>query len=166
MKVNSSRPQRRPECGHTSTDNPQQTFSAISQVSLFPSPNPALPGAMNDGLLVRSLLAESIRKSGKSRETIADDMSRLTGTPVTVRRLNAFTAESREDYHWPAELDRAFCVATGCWDLLRVRVEHAGFRMITEIEWELLELGREYLRQKRANDRVALLEKHLQGVEL
>jgi hypothetical protein len=121
---------------------------------------------MNDAKVVRAALIESIWKSGKSRETIAEQMSILTGTEVTVRRLNAFTAESREDYRWPAELDRAFCTVTGCHELIRCRAELAGFRMITVEESELLELGREYLRQKRANDKVQMLEKRLQGVEV
>jgi hypothetical protein len=121
---------------------------------------------MNDAKVVRAALIESIRKSGKSRELIADQMSVLTGTEVTVRRLNAFTAESREDYRWPAELDRAFCAVTGCYDLIRCRAELAGFRLITESEAELLELGREYLRQKRAAERISLLEKGLSGVEI
>jgi hypothetical protein len=121
---------------------------------------------MNDASLVRAALIEGIRKCGKSREIIADEMSALTGTEVTVRRLNAFTAKSREDYRWPAELDRAFCTVTGSWDLLRRRVELSGFRLITESEAELLELGRQYLRRKRANEEAELLEKRLAGMEL
>jgi hypothetical protein len=33
-------------------------------------------------------------------------------------------------------------------------------------QFELLRLGREYLRQKRANDNVAMIEKRLAGVDL
>ena len=121
---------------------------------------------MNDASMIRAALVEGIRRSGKSREQIADEMSLLTGTEVTVRRLNAFTAESREDYRWPAELDRAFCAVTGCLDLIRCRVELAGFRVISQTEYELLNLGREYLRQRRATDNVSLLERRLAGVEL
>ncbi len=149
-----------------STEIAGQLFAANRQHALFSEGKTLLPGSMNDAQVVRHSLIESIRKSGKSREAIADEMSVLTGTQVTVRRLNAFTAESREDYRWPAELDRAFCEATGCYDLIRTRVELAGFSLITEAEAELLELGREYLRQKRANERVQMLEKRLVGVEL
>ena len=65
----------------------------------------------------------------------------------------------------PAELDRAFCEATGDNTLLSCRAELAGYKMINAIDAELLELGREYLKQKRANEKVAALEMRLRGVE-
>jgi hypothetical protein len=136
------------------------------QQSLFEEASGVVPGSLNDASVVRAALADAIRKCGKSRETLAEEMSRLTGTEVTVRRLNAFTAESREDYRFPAELARAFCAATGNYTLLRNQAEMAGFRVVTKTEFELLRLGREYLRQKRANDNVALIERSLQGVDL
>lgn len=125
-----------------------------------------MPGSMNDAAVVRGVLVDSIRRCGKSREQIADAMSYFTGSEITVRRLNGFTAESADDYRFPAELDRAFCMATSDFRLLRCRVELAGYRVIDATEAELLDLGREYLRQKRACEKVALLEKRLQGIEL
>lgn len=121
---------------------------------------------MNDAGIVRAALVEAIRSCGKSREQLADEISKLTGTEVTVRRLNAFTAESREDYRFPSELARAFCEATGDYSLLQRLAELAGFRLITPTEYDLLRLGREYLKQKRANEAVALIERSLAGMDL
>jgi len=121
---------------------------------------------MNDAGIVRAALVEAIRTCGKSREQLADEMSTLTGTEVTARRINAFTAESREDYRFPSELARAFCEATGDFSLLKRLAELAGFHLVTQTEYELLRLGREYLKQKRANENVALIERSLVGVEL
>jgi hypothetical protein len=110
---------------------------------------------MNDSALVRHVLAESMRRCGKSRQQIAEEMSHLVGRTVTERMLNAFTAESREDHRWPAEFDRAFCAAVGDPWLLRCRAELAGFRVIDPDEATILELGRSYLTRKRAEAEIA-----------
>jgi len=164
--MNSSRTQFPAQSFTSSTDNQGQKTPVNRQRNLFDGASDVVPGSLNDASVVRAALVDAIRKCGKSRETLAEEMSRLTGTEVTVRRLNAFTAESREDYRFPAELARAFCAATGSYALLRNQIEMAGFRVVTETEFELLKLGREYLRQKRANENVALIEKRLQGVDL
>jgi hypothetical protein len=116
--------------------------------------------------MVRAVLIESIRKCDKSRAQIAEDVTFFSGREVTEISLNKFTAESRTDYRWPAELDRTFCRAVGDDTLLRCRAELAGYHVIDSTEAELLDLGREYLRQKRASEKVALLEKRLAGMEL
>lgn len=164
--MKSSRSQSCPIENRVSTENHAQSFAANRQASLFDGRKEVVPGTLNDAGVVRAALIEAIRKCGKSREELADQMSSLTGTEVTVRRINAFTAESREDYRFPSELARAFCLATGDFSLLRRQAELAGFHLVTETEYELLRLGREYLRQKRASSQVEMLEKRLAGVEL
>lgn len=124
------------------------------------------PGSFNDDSLVRGVITASIKRSRKSREEIADRMAILLGVAVTARMLTSFTAESKELHRWPGAWDRAFCEATGDDTLLRCRVELAGFHVVNDTEFELLSLGREYLRQKRASEEVELLEKRLRGVAL
>ncbi len=121
---------------------------------------------MNDAAVVRGILIDSIRKCGKSREQIADEMSLATGTEITVRRLNGYTAESAEDFKFPAELERAFCAATGDYRLLKCHAERSGFQVITTDEAKLLELGRQYLLRKRSEETIAYIERSLQGVDL
>jgi len=121
---------------------------------------------MNDDLLVRGVVTASIKHSGLSREQIADAMSDLLGITVTARMLTAFTAESKELHRWPGAWDRAFCSATRNNDLLKCRAEAAGLLVIGADEIKLLELGREYLRQKRASRSIAQLESDLEGVDL
>jgi len=116
--------------------------------------------------LVRETITDSIKRSGKSREQIADEMTRTLGLQVTSRMITSFTSESKELHRWPGAWDRAFCAAVNDNRLLFCLVEKAGFRVINEAEVDLLELGREYLKQKRANDQVALLERRLQGFDL
>ena len=149
-----------------STDNCERRISGNRQQGLFDRDEEVVPGTINDAAMIRATLTEAIRKSGKSREQIAESMSRLTGTQVTVRRLNAFTAESREDFRFPLELTRAFCMATEDFTLLRNMIEMAGFRVVTKTEFDVLKLGHEYLTQKRATENMRMLEARLAGKEL
>lgn len=133
---------------------------------LFGNGEPPIPGSMNDGEAVRAIITECIRNSAKSREQIADAMSRLTGDRVTLRMMNSYTSEAAEQHRWPSQYTRAFCYVVQDWALLRCIVERAGFYLITQAEAELLELGREYLRQKRASEKVQMLEGRLRGIDL
>lgn len=125
-----------------------------------------LPGIFDDSAVVRGVLVQAIRKCGKSRAQLAEEISFLSGREMSEISLNKITAESRTDYRWPAELDRAFCHATGDDTLLRCRVELAGYKVIRSAEIDLLNLGRELLREKRAAAKAELLERRLRGVEL
>jgi hypothetical protein len=164
--MSSSRSDIRAKQKSASSAKSARFFAAEPQPSLFSGTECALPGSMNDAAIVRGVLVDAIRKCGKSREQIADEMSFYTGSEITVRRLNGFTAESAEDYRFPAELDRAFCTATADFRLLFCRAELAGYTVISAAEVDLLNLGRELLCEKRAAEKAALLEKRLAGVEL
>ena len=94
-------------------------------------------------------------------------MTALLGMRVTEKMLNSYTGESNQTHRWPAAWDRAFCQVTGDDTLLVCRVLATGrLYVITEVESHLLELGREYLRQKRAAEKSELLERRLRDVEL
>jgi hypothetical protein len=115
---------------------------------------------------VRSLVTKIIRDCAKSREQIADEMSFLIGSRITVRMLNSYTSGAAEQHRWPMQFTRAFCHVVQDWSVLRCIVERSGFHLISSAEYELLSLGREYLRQKRATAQIDLLEKRLRGMEL
>jgi hypothetical protein len=68
---------------------------------------------------------EAIRQVPKSRESIADEMTHLSGQPVTVHMINSWTAESHP-HRLPAELLPAFCQATGSVEPLRILAEATG----------------------------------------
>jgi hypothetical protein len=90
-------------------------------------------------------------------------MTFLTGRKVTERMLNGYTAESKEDYLFPAELTRAFCVATGDTRVLHCLAELNGFRVVSSEEAELIELGRAFLKRNEAQETIDLLQKRLHG---
>lgn len=121
------------------------------------------PGSFNDEAVVRGLVTEVIRGSQKSREQIAEEMSVLLGERVTARMLNSYTSEAAEKHRWPAHFTRAFCFTTSDWRLLRCIAERAGFHLIDDNDAELLELGRQYLVRKNADEQIATFERRLLG---
>lgn len=93
-------------------------------------------------------------------------MSTLMGTAVTKRALDSYTSEAADQNRFPLQYTRAFCHATGDWRLLHCVAERSGLRVIDETGQHLLELGREYLREKDAAEKKAALEARLRGVKL
>ncbi len=159
----SSRTQSQPSVPGKSLETSRSNSASNLQQSLFGTP---LPGSMNDELMVRSVLGDAIKRSGKSRPQVAEEMSDLLGLSVTERMLNAFTAESKELHRWPAAWDRAFCHSTCDDRLLICRLQAAGLRAITPQEEKLLDLGRQYLRRKRAEKKISQIENDFDGVDL
>jgi len=159
----SSGPQSRAAAAAPSTEKTKEFSGVVQQLPLPLDRENILPGSLNDSHVIRAVLTEVIRACGKSRAQIADEMSYLVGREVTERMLNGFTAESKEDYRWPAELDRAFCAVTGDTRLLTCRVELHGMHVIDSDEMDLLELGRAFLQRTQAEEKIERLQKRLQG---
>jgi hypothetical protein len=120
-----------------------------------------MPGSLNDESIVRGIVTDAIRKSAKSREIIAEEMSQLVGARVTVRMLNSYTSGAAEQHRWPAQYTRAFCHVVQDWTLLRCITDLSGFHLISVEELDLLELGRQYLKRKSADEQITLLEAKL-----
>ena len=160
--------------------SPAQSAAAASRVSLgnsrgnfhegiqprIPFPPPTAPGTVNDDSLIRSTIGVTVRRCKLSVEQIADAMSTLLDTRITAKMLYSYSASSMEANRLPAAWVRAFCQATGDYRLLRCAAEAAGLVFIEAEDRVLLELGREYLRQKRAAEKLQSLEQTLAGVEL
>lgn len=141
--------------------NKAQKLYRETPQTVIPFPENLLPGSMDDASLVRALVSDAIKLSGKSREQIAEQMSYLTGKEITARMLNCCTAESKELHRWPAEWDRAFCAATNDYRLVRERAQLSGFIVLEKEEAELLELGRSYRAMKLATQTVHEIEHSL-----
>ncbi len=122
--------------------------------------------SMDDGAMIRAIITDAMKKCPLSRAEIAEKMSGLLGRKITERQLNNYAADSRGEYRFPCEFERAFCAAVGDDRLLTCRCKAAGLYVIDHTGWELLELGREFLNRKRATANVANLAKKLSGVNL
>lgn len=159
--MKSSRPQSSTGVPNSSLANSEQSFTGNPQQKLFNAGKELLPGELNDALVIRGVLTDSIKHCAKSRAQIAEEMTYLVGREVTERMLNAYTAESKEDHRWPSELTRAFCAVTGDNRLLRCVVERAGLYVISDEDAALLELGRQYFQKLRATESIASIEQRL-----
>lgn len=159
--MSSSYPEDRAELSPSSLPKFQKKIGNGDQAAL----NFGMP-AENDDAMVRTAISRAIRNSSKSRDQIAEEMTTILGVHVTGSMLNDFTASAKRLCRWPAAWDRAFCAVTGDIDLLICRVRAAGFMVIGSVERDLMELGREYLRRKRADAATAELEQRLREVKL
>lgn len=82
-------------------------------------------GRLNIAGQLSAAIKNAIRNVPKSRETLADEMSELTGERITVGMINNWTADSHP-HEMPGRFDSAFCVVTGDQELIRIKVEAAG----------------------------------------
>ncbi len=141
-----------------------ESFAPVEQPNLFqPS---GYPGSYDDDAVIRGIVSDGIHQSDKSCDQIAGEMGYLLGRKLTGNQLYARCAQSKDNSSWPAAWDRAFCKVTGDDRLLRSRAELAGYKVVTETEGDLLELGRAYLIRKRAAEKMEELETRLREVSL
>jgi hypothetical protein len=106
--------------------------SVTGQMNLFDllSQNKEERAAVQVGRLCVSarLLAAvklALKQAPKSRETIADQMTELSGFDVTVCMINNWCADSHP-HRMPAELLPALCSVTGCTEPIRLIAEASG----------------------------------------
>lgn len=101
-------------------------------IDLFDIPEaPAqAPGALNLSISIRSVLAEAIRASGRGRERIADEMSVLTDHKITKTTLDAWAAESREPWRFPAAFIPAFEIAASTYAVSNFLAQVRGCRLL------------------------------------
>jgi hypothetical protein len=99
---------------------------------------------------IRAAISRAIRACpNKTREMIAEDLSKATGVRVSLRMLNDYTADSRAPYRFPAAWVIPFCEITGDNSLrsalLGPRLEetlHLGERVIKVMGMKTTALGR------------------------
>lgn len=83
-------------------------------------------GTMNIRERLRCCLNRAIKDCGLSRAQIAGEMSHLLGVDVTKTVIDAWTAESKDNYRIPAEYLPAFCRVTESNKPIEIINEAAG----------------------------------------
>lgn len=91
----------------------QSRRAGVYTGDLFEIPVPAnpIPGSMDYRAVVSHLLAKMMAESGMTRFAIAAAVSELVGKEVSKYMLDAYTAESRDEFNGPAWLMPAIEVA-------------------------------------------------------
>lgn len=120
-----------------------------------------LPGTFNDDAVTRGLLAEAIKKSGVSREQIAERMAWLLSTKVTADMLNNFTADGKAAHRFPFAWSRAFCESTGDWRLLQYIAEQSNFLLLNKEDAEVVTLGEQVIERERAETEVKRIARNI-----
>lgn len=106
---------------------------------------------------IRTALKAAIRRSGKSREHIADELNRAHGLSVSVHTLNNWTGGKRER-RVPAEVVPALCAVLGDDSLQRLLLDQEQIGKL-----ELGECIAKWLDERfgpsKANNKVARLQR-------
>ncbi|MBE3574569.1 MAG: hypothetical protein IMW99_03805 [Firmicutes bacterium] len=142
------------------TDNQLSLFDALVREAAATAQDPAA-GSMNQATLIRAGISEAIRKSGMKRWEIAGRISELTGCEVTESMLNAWSAESRDDRRFPAELLAAFCYVTGDRELLRTILQPLGCHLFETEQAVMAELGRITVQKQQLSAKERQLREYL-----
>ena len=119
-------------------------------------------GSLDIDALIRGLVTEAISKCPKSRDQIAEEMCALTAGKITARMLDAYTSQAREQHRFPIAFAPAFCRAVDDCRVVEVVAQRLGMRLIDDRDAQLLELGRQYLAQKHAAEKMAQIEASIQ----
>lgn len=138
----------------------QMTLDALFVVPKAPT---QAPGSLNYAVELRHVLSEALKKSPKSRYEIAAKMSELLGLEVTKHQLDAWTAESRDQWRFPFEYSAAFEAACGCYSLTELLASKRGCKILVGEEALFAELGKLEKMEAELRGRKKALKNHLNG---
>jgi len=91
---------------------------------------------------VKDAIRTALRACGLSRETVADELSRLTGDKISVHTINNWCAPEKTDRPMPLEYAAALTVITGDTGVVQAAVEAAGLVVLSPEDAPYFELGK------------------------
>jgi hypothetical protein len=91
--------------------------------------------------MIAGAVAVALREDGRSRDEIAGAVSALCGTTVSKMMLDAYAAESRDEYNISAGRMLALIAATKRYDLLDAMVRPIGATVLIGEEIHAARLG-------------------------
>ncbi|MGH6755187.1 MAG: hypothetical protein ACREDP_23785 [Bradyrhizobium sp.] len=135
----------------------------IQTGDLFTVPQPAapLPGSMDFRATLSHLVSEMLRNAGADRHAIAADASRLTGHTVSKYMLDAYSAESREEFNLPLWLVPAIETVCGSYDVTNWLAGVRGARLLIGREALSAELGRISRQKQELQDQERALKEQI-----
>jgi len=117
--------------------------------------NLELMGAINKAI-------REARVNGMGREHIVDRMNLCLDKTdqITLRKLNAWTAASKESHNFPARYLPAFCWATQCMLPMSMLVQCLGYQIVDGRDQLAVEYGNALLEEAQTKRKL----KELQGI--
>jgi hypothetical protein len=148
-------------------------FSTVQRELFQQLDEPTIPAAVGQPvdldihLELLGAISSAIRdakRRGLSRERIVDRMNEvLPDSGITVRQLNAWTAQSKEWREFPARYLVAFCFAAECDLPLRIMANALGFDLADRREQVAKELGESLIASARLKRQQSELRQRLGG---
>lgn len=120
---------------------------------------PEMQGAINFGI-------RESKKHGLSRERIVERMNLCLPDlekPITLRQLNAWTAQSKEFSEFPARYLPAFSWACGCTLTIQVLAQAVNHDLVDRREKMALELGQTLVQSANLTRKANEIKKQLTG---
>lgn len=99
-------------------------------------------GSLRTSETVKEALRQALRSCGLSRETVADELTRLTGESISIHQINNWAAPGKDDRSIPLEQLAALTFVTGDAGLARAALACAGWAVLRPDEVPFFELGR------------------------
>jgi len=99
-------------------------------------------GSLRTSEAVKEALRQALRDCGLSRDTVADELSRLTGETVSVHTVNNWAAPGKGDRCIPLEQLAALTIVTGSLALAQSALEAAGLLALGPDQVPFYELGK------------------------
>ena len=91
---------------------------------------------------ISEALKAALNDCGLGRDTVADELSRLTGDKITVNHLNNWCAESKNGWRLPLEYTAALTAITQDTRIVKAALEGTGMIVLDEDERDFYELGK------------------------
>lgn len=102
---------------------------------------------------IKEAVGAAIKACGLPRETIAEELSRLTGDKISEHAINTWVAESKEGYRFPLEYAAALSIITGDSQIVQAAVACVGFKVLSGESIALFELGKMAAEDRKRNKR-------------
>lgn len=109
---------------------------------------------------LRGIMNEIIRESKRSREEIADEMTRLVLAKISVAQINSWTREARPRYI-PLEYIFAFEKATGSMGITEYLCKLHQGKFIDKRDGDILDLGFLQIRRQKLAAQAREIKKKL-----
>lgn len=124
-----------------------------------PTPPTTRPGSLDHRSQISGMVGDLIKEAADDRYALAAEMSRLTDKDVTKYMLDAYSAESRDEYNLPFWLVPAFETASHTTALSAWLAEARGGRLLVGRDVLAAELGKLERVRDDANRKARALRK-------
>lgn len=139
----------------------KSTDSLTLDMFAMPVPQAATPGNLDLDVPLRQALCAGLKHAEGDRFQVAAEMSRVTGREISKNMLDAYTAESRQDYNFPMRYAAAFEHATDSYCLTNLLGAARGCRVLVGEDTILAEMVKIERMEADLKRQKKLLQKHL-----